>query len=322
MIRLQFNYPIMYVLPLLTSIFLLSLAGCGSRAIVDEAGKPKSLGSVELVWGRRGNSDGRFQKPRAIAIDQQDRLYIVDMTARIQVFDRDGKFLRQWTTPTHENGRPVGLGVNQAGDILVADTHYNRLLIYSPEGELKQQFGGTIGTGPGEFGFVTDSVQDRHGNYFVGEYFHSDRIQKFDADGKFLLEWGRHGGEPGEFVRPQGLLLDDEDHVWVADACNHRIQVFDGSGKLLKIWGKQGTGLGELDYPYGIALDGQGHVYVAEFGNHRVQKFTLDGQSLGCFGHEGTKEGELNGPWGLVLDHSGALHILDSYNHRVQRVRF
>src|SRR4029077_12631307 len=33
-------------------------------------------------WGRHGISDGRFTKPRAIAIDASDRLYVVDMTAR------------------------------------------------------------------------------------------------------------------------------------------------------------------------------------------------------------------------------------------------
>jgi len=47
----------------------------------------------EVVWGRRGVVAGDFIKPRAIAIDAQDRLYLVDWTARIQVFDRDGKFL-------------------------------------------------------------------------------------------------------------------------------------------------------------------------------------------------------------------------------------
>ena len=294
-------------------LILFCLAGC------DDSGP--STGKVELVWGRRGNSDGRFQKPRAIAIDAKDRIYIVDMTARIQVFDRDGKFLREWSTPTHDNGRPVGLGIDQSGNVLVADTHYNQLLIYSPEGELKSRIGSGVGTGPGEFGFVTDAVQDRAGNYYVAEYGENDRIQKFSAEGKFLLQWGAHGSEPGQFVRPQGIVLDEHDNLWVADACNHRIQVFDGTGKLLKMWGKQGSQPGELDYPYGLALDGKGHVYIAEYGNHRIQKFTLDGQSLGCFGKEGKEEGEFFNPWGLVLDSQGALQVLDTYNHRVQRVR-
>src|SRR5690606_31895499 len=107
---------------------LLLLAGCsGSDA------SSSTIGRHDAIWGRRGISDGRFQKPRAMTIDGQDRIYIVDMTARIQVFTPEGQFLRMWQTPTHDNGRPTGLGVDRDGNILVADTHYFRLLIYSPE---------------------------------------------------------------------------------------------------------------------------------------------------------------------------------------------
>ena len=168
------------------------------------------------------------------------------MTARIQVFDADGKFIRAWQTPEHANGRPTGLTISTDGNLLVADTHYYRMLTYTPQGELLTDatLGGTMGQGPGEFGFVTDAVRDAAGNYFVSEYGEFDRIQKFSPDGKFLLEWGGHGSEPGHFLRPQHLELDADGLLWVADSCNHRIQVFDGEGKLVKIWGSQGTAAG------------------------------------------------------------------------------
>jgi hypothetical protein len=70
---------------------LLLLPGC-----YEQGG---NIGRLEAVWGRLGTSEGRFQKPRAIAIDRHDHLYIVDMTARIQVLTTDGQFLRQWPTP-------------------------------------------------------------------------------------------------------------------------------------------------------------------------------------------------------------------------------
>ena len=54
----------------------------------------------EMVWGRRGVRNGDLVKPRAIAIDSGDRLYLVDWTARIQVFNRDGTYRGPtWTTP-------------------------------------------------------------------------------------------------------------------------------------------------------------------------------------------------------------------------------
>ena len=303
---------------------LVSLAAGGCTGATAGSATP-SEGRIESVWGGPGNREGRFQKPRAIAIDAADQLYIVDMRACIQVFAADGQFVRQWRTPDSKLGRPTGLSIDNDGNLMVADTHYHRILFYSPLGELlpHKSLGGEQGRGAGQFGFVTDVVQDSRGNYYVAEYGDFDRIQKFDAQGRFLFQWGGHGDALGQFARPQSMALDEHDHLWVADSCNHRVQVFDATGgdaKLVRHWGQRGHNPGELYYPYSIALDGRGHVYLCEYGNHRVSKFTLDGRWLGCWGREGRDEGELFNPWALVLDRRGRLHVLDSNNHRVQRV--
>ncbi|MHB8736914.1 MAG: NHL repeat-containing protein [Terriglobales bacterium] len=279
-----------------------------------------SSGRLDQVWGRRGISDGRFELPRPMAIDAQDRLYVCDKTARIQVFDADGEFIRMWRTPVHTNGRPTGLSIDRQGRLLVADTHYFQVLVYSQEGELLEKLGGVEGHRPGEFGLVTDAVDDSLGNLYVSEYGEYDRIQKFSPDGKFLCQWGGHGSAPGQFRRPQSMAVDQDDHIWVADAVNHRIQVFDPHGTLLGIWGEHGSEPGQLNYPYDLALDGEGHVYVSEHGNHRVQKFTLEGRSLGCWGRHGRNGGELSQPWGLVRDSRGRIYVADYRNHRVQRI--
>jgi len=297
----------------LLAVGVASVFGCDKQT--------STIGTLEKVWGRRGVSDGRFQKPRAMAIDRQDHLYIVDMTARIQVFDADGNFLRMWQTPVHDNGRPTGMSIDRDGNLAVADTHYNQVLFYSPEGELLRKMGLGHGPGPGQLGLVTDVVEDSAGNYYVSEYGELDRVTKFTHDGQFVLQWGEHGEGPGQFSRPQGLEIDDQDRVWVADSANHRIQVFDSQGKRLFSWGEEGPGLGQLEYPYNLVLDGEGHVYVCELGNCRIQKFTLDGRSLGAWGTAGDGEGQLNRPWALARDSQGRIHILDSENHRVQRVR-
>jgi DNA-binding beta-propeller fold protein YncE len=290
-----------------------AIVGCDER-------DPLQTGHLDLVWGRRGISDGRFNKPRAMAIDAQDRIYIVDMTARIQAFDPDGNFLFGWQTPEHDIGKPTGLTIGRDGNVLVADTHYYRVLIYSPEGKLLRTIGGTQGQKPGEFDLVTDVVEDRQGNYYVSQYGEFDRVQKYSADGRFLLYWGGHGSRPGEFLRPQNMAIDEDDHIWVADAGNHRIQVFDSEGKLLFCWGSEGSEPGQLSYPYDLVLAPDGSVYVCEYGNHRVQHFTRDGRSLGCWGTPGRQEGQLYNPWALVMDRDGRLHVLDTNNHRVERI--
>ena len=280
-----------------------------------------SIGRLDRVWGRRGISDGRLQKPRAMAIDANDQIYIVDMTARIQVFDLDGRFLRGWQTPDHKFGKPTGLSIGADGRVFVADTHYYRLLVYSRDGTLLQIIGGTQGQKPGQFGLVTDAVQDSQGNYYIAEYGEYDRIQKFSPHGRFLFQWGGHGSQSGQFIRPQNLAVDEDDRIWVADACNHRIQIFDSGGRLVKTWGTQGGAPGQLYYPYDLVLAPDDVVYVCEYGNHRVQKFTRDGRSLGCWGTHGRAEGQLHNPWALVRDSQGMIYVLDTNNHRVQCVK-
>ena len=290
------------------------VAGCDTDAT--------NIGRWEKIWGRRGISDGRLQRPRAIAIDQHDQIYLVDKTARIQVFDTEGNFLRKWRTPAKETGKPTGLSIGIDGSVLVADTHYYQLLVYSPDGKRRiLTIGGTLGHGPGKLGLVTDAVQDSRGNYYVAEKGEYDRIQKFSPEGVFIRQWGGHGSLPGQFVLPQSLAIDENDQIWVADACNHRIQVFDTEGTWLDAWGSEGGGPGELYYPYDLVLGDDDSVYVCEYGNHRVQKFTRKGDPRGCWGTHGRGEGQLHNPWGLVRDSHGKIHVLDTNNHRVQRVR-
>jgi DNA-binding beta-propeller fold protein YncE len=296
----------------LLCIALISLAsGCTPPA--------DQIGRFQYAWGRQGNSDGRFQTPRGIAIDGDDTIYVVDKTARIQVFNTKGEFLRQWTTPQFSAGKPEGISAGRNGKILVADTHYYRALVYSNTGQLLLTIGGTKGGKPGEFNLVAGVAEDSGGNLYVSEYGEYDRIQKFDASGKFLLQFGGHGSEPGEFIHPQKLVFDEKEQLWVADAGNHRVQIFDTSGKRLGGWGKQGSGLGELYYPYDLVFAPGDVLYICEYGNHRVQKFTREGKSLGSLGHEGRREGELYSPWGIVRDKAGRIYVTDSCNHRVQK---
>lgn len=303
---------------LLGLMMLCTAAGCTDQA---------APGEVERVWGRLGSRDGHFQKPRALVVTPNDNVYIIDMTARVQAFNSQGEFLLSWTMPKFDTGRPTGIDIDHEGNIMVADTHNFRVMIYTPQGEFIKQIGGEEGTEFGKFGLVTDCVQDSHGNYFISEYGTHDRIHKVSPDGKTVLaEYGQHGEEPGHFRRPQSLIMDEHDHLWVADAVNHRIQVFDTTDpetgfKLLQIIGKEGSRPGEFKYPYGIDFDLDGNLLVIEYANHRVQKLSRDGKSLAIWGAHGREEGQMHNPWAIGCDSTGLIHVLDGNNHRVQDIR-
>jgi len=278
--------------------------------------------SPDLVWGVHGTKPGWLHKPRVAAFDKENHLYIADLTDRIQVFDRDGKYIRGWRTPDLNVDGPSGLTVDRYGRLLVADTHFYRILVYSSKGEILFQLGdGVQGTTPGRFGYPTDVVLDKAGNFYVSEYGENDRIQVFSPEGKWLRQWGGHGYAPGEFLRPRALAMDDRDQLYVADSCNHRIQVFDANGKLLRMWGTRGTAPGQMSYPFDLSIGPDGFLYVCEYGNSRVQKFTLDGKPRGLWGGAGRDPGRLNNPWALAVDGEGAVSVIDSNNHRVQRFR-
>ncbi len=299
-----------------TAPVLLSANGCARQAAEDQEGS-------NLIFGKLGMSDGRFQKPRAIAIDDNDQLYIVDKTGRIQVFDSEGKFLRGWKTPETANGKPTGLSIDREGNLMVADTHYFRVLFYTVDGTPlpEKTLGGSFGPEQGQMAFVTDCVQTENGEYLVSEYGAYDRIQKYSRDGKFIDWFGEHGDAPNQFSRPQSLALDENGHLWIADSCNHRIQVYDWSEnepRLIKSFGSNGTEPGQFRYPYGIYL-GVDCIYVAEYAGHRIQKLTRDGQFLSSWGKAGKKNGELNAPWSIVFDSKGRMYAVESGNHRVQR---
>ncbi len=218
------------------------------------------------------------------------------------------------------------MAVDQEGQLLVADTHYNRVLIYSLAGQLHEErtIGGQPGTTPGMFAFVTDVTRDSRGNYYVGDYGDADRVQQFSPERQFIAQWGGTGSGLEELIRPQSLIIDRQDQLWVADACNHRIKAFDtkqSPPKQIACWGTQGSEPGEINYPYGIAFDAEENLWVCEYGNQRIQQFTKDGRSLRIWGSPGKLPGQLYQPWGLVCDRRNRMHILDSNNHRVQRIQ-
>jgi DNA-binding beta-propeller fold protein YncE len=276
----------------------------------------------ERVWGRRGVQDGDLIRPRAIAIDPSDRVFIVDFTARIQVYDRDGNYLGPtWTTPDYRNGRPSGLSIDRDGNLIVSDSHYFCVRIYNADGHELRHFG-KAGTKPGELSYVSDVVQDSDGFFYVAEFGETHRISKFDNDGHFIRCWGSQGSAPGQFARARALALGPDGLLYVADACNHRIQVFDRDGNLVRHFGEPGQGEGQLSYPYDVAFGKNGLLYVVEYGNHRIQKFTPEGEPRGTWGGPGREPGRFHSPWGLAVDSKGRIHVVDTENHRVQRVKF
>jgi DNA-binding beta-propeller fold protein YncE len=98
-----------------------------------------------LGWGMKGTGPGQFDTPHTIVIDG-DLVYVGDReNARIQIFDRNGQFVRQWSL-----GQPFGLVIITPDHVLyLCDAIAGRILKIDPQGRILGSFTGPQpGQGP------------------------------------------------------------------------------------------------------------------------------------------------------------------------------
>ena len=142
-----------------------------------------SKGEYKFSWGSSGIDAGQFIRPHNIAIDERNRVYVVDREAhRIQVFDAAGNFITMWNNihrpdsmvlwPNHIyigelNGMP---GLDDAPGL------GHRVGIYDLEGNLMCRFGNEQeGEGPGQFIAPHGITVDSQGSIYVAEVSYTIR---------------------------------------------------------------------------------------------------------------------------------------------------
>lgn len=295
----------------LSAVVMLAASGCEKP--------PMTPNGVVNIFGGVGRGPGAFSYPRAIAADDNGTVLVVDKAGRVQRFDEDGTYLHEWRMPQTAQGKPVGLAVHPDGRTFVADTHYHRVLVFDREGNLIGSFG-RQGSGDGEFHLPTDVVFDNQGFIYVSEYNGNDRITKWSPELAFVAVIGAEPIEGKRLRRPAAMVIDDEQTLWVADACNHRLVRFTLEGRVLATVGSYGRAPGKMRYPYDIALAPDGSLMVCEYGGDRLQWFSLDGRSLRVWGSSGREPGKLSAPWGATYGRNGKVYVVDSLNSRIQVV--
>ena len=193
-------------------------------------------------------------------------------------------------------------------------------------------------THPGEFNSPSGIAVDPQGFVYVADAG-NNRIQKFNANGRFNKSMGIVGDGPGQFDSPNGIAVDHNGFVFVADGKNHRLQKFSSNGTYITQWGqytegrnKDSTQFGKKNvgvqsdttflHPSSVDTDLTGQVYVADRGNNRIQKFDSNGKFLGEWGSSGTHPGEFNSPSGIAVDSPSFVYVADTGNNRIQKFDF
>ena len=127
------------------------------------------------AWGKRGTAPGEFHTPHSIAADAQGNVYVGDReNRRIQVFDADGNFLKQWT----DIGAPWAIcippGPHQV--LYSSDSVPGRIYKLDLNGNILGAFG-KPGKQLGQFGWVHEMACPSENVLYVAELLNW-RVQK------------------------------------------------------------------------------------------------------------------------------------------------
>jgi DNA-binding beta-propeller fold protein YncE len=289
----------------------------------------QALGSTFLQkFGGESSGAGRLSAPRDVAIDSAGNAWVADTAHnRVQKFNSSGEFVSQFGVPPvtslFSSGLtgPAGIAIDAEGNIWVAAA--TKVRKFKPSGELLLSFG-TEGAGNGQFIAARDLAIDPSGNLWVvdaGTGGSGTRVQKFNAKGEYLSQFGKEGAENGQFKSPESIAVDSEGNILVADTGNNRYQEFTAAGGFVRIVGSKGTGSGQFESPRGIVVDSEGKVWVADSGNHRLQRFSAKGAYLSQLGAYGPNDGQFVEPRGLAVSGS-SIWVADTGNDRVQKLSY
>jgi sugar lactone lactonase YvrE len=228
---------------------------------------------VELI---KNKVQAHFVRIIGLAMDDGDRLFVADPGLHhVLVFDSTHKATDVITEGLVE---PGSLAIDRENRLLyVSDVNLDQVLVYDADSFTLKRKMGTTGknhelTSPGDFARPTGLAVDPEGNLYVCDTL-NDRIEVFDADGKFISTYGKNGDGPGDFARPKGVAIDGDGHIWVADGVQDRVQVFNSQWKLLIGFGGHGLLPGQFQGLVGITIDKNNRVFTSEIYPGRVQQF-------------------------------------------------
>jgi DNA-binding beta-propeller fold protein YncE len=186
-------------------------------------------GKFLFTFGKRGQADGEFEVPWAIAADSESNVYVGDFTGTIQKFDANGKFLARFG-----QGRGAGKGqfvgavfdieTDAQGNIYAADRKSGRIEKFDSSGNFVTQWDACGNSILDLRGFAVSA----DGTVYVLTRG-GQRVCIFDANGNLIAMFGKEGLRDGEFIfgdASADLAVAPDDSLYIADTAGERIQKF------------------------------------------------------------------------------------------------
>src|SRR6266567_323816 len=237
---------------------------------------------LDEVWAKHGMGRN-FGSTPGLALDKDGKsLWVFDRCGGntcensnidpVTKYDASGKVVITFGAKMFV--RPHGIGIDNDGNVWVADGHGEktnaRIVKFSKDGKFIKAWG-KEGKGQGEFDEPHGLAMDSAGRLFVADRANS-RIQIFDQDGKFLAEWKQFG-------RPSGIAIDKNDVMYVADSQSSEqlnpgfkqgIRVGSAKDGKVTAYIPETKDLGSLE---ATAFDESGNVYAGYTGAMNLRRF-------------------------------------------------
>ena len=249
---------------------------------------------------------------------------------------------------------PLGVFVDGAGNIFIAEGGGNRVRKVSPNGVITTIAGTGATNYSGDGGWSTnaglnlpsDIVEDSAGNVFIADTA-NNVIRKVSTSG-IITTWAGTGvadysGDGGPATNaminaPLGLALDNAGNLLVADAGNQRVRLIGPTGIISTLAGNGSAAFAgdggaatnaSLSDPTGVAVDKAGNVYIADFDNSRVRQVATNGDIATVAGNGSyytsgdggaATNASLDSPLRVAADMLGNLLIGDEYEGLIRKV--
>ena len=230
--------------------------------------------------GSYGTDPGQFFEIASIALAPDGTIYTVDIeNDDVQRFDSSLGFISHWGSHGSQNGwfhHPTYVAFSPDGSVYVSDSDNHRIQKFDMNGDFIASWG-SEGSGNGEFS-SPGWYSRRPGRLNLCCGLLQPPYPEIRQRGAFRNERGeRWAQEDGQFSYPDGIAVNSQGEVYVADRVNNRIQKFDSNGMFITKWS---TGM-----PEGIAVGLDGSVYVLDYvyqsgWSKRIQKFDANGNYL------------------------------------------
>jgi|GEM_PF-4924339 len=135
---------------------------------------------------------------------------------------------------------------------------------------------------------------------------------------RVMTALGGRGSKDGQFTSLAGVAVAPDGAIYALDMMRASISVFDSNGSFIRRFGEAGGSFGQLALPTGLAVDAGGRTFVVDATRHTLLLYDTDGRFVREYGGLGKTPGWFYFPRNVQVDAKGRVYVVEPFLNRVQ----